>query len=433
MGQKTTSSPDGRDQYMGQPMKMAELIAGLDGPVYVERVALYDPKQQNKARKAIQKALTLQVERRGFSFVEVLAECPTHLKLTPVAAEAWVRDSMVPDLPARREEGRHPRTVVRARHADLRAEPTCSARSAAAPARAARFCTAFPSHIAPDDISLKLAGSGGDGAQTAAMLIARAGINEGFDATHIPSYGPESRGGTSYADVHVAATEVLSPAAPNPHVLVAFNAPSLERFAPTVRPGGIVIYDSSVIEAPPPVPAGVTRLRGARSPASPPTSASRSSRTSSRSAPCRPRPGSSRRRRSSPRCARRSRTSAPSSRSTSRRSSGDRRRSPSHARNQGGRHADPVRVDRGDTVGRGVGARLRAADDPRQPAQGAGGDAAPGAARVRRRAEVPRDAGRRRALRRGRHAVRPVPARERPARRAPGARPPGTVGTTRPA
>ena len=64
------------------------------------------------------------------------------------------------------------------------------------------------------------------------MLIARAAINEGFDATHIPSYGPESRGGTSYADVRVAESEVLSPAAPAPHALVAFNAPSLARFGP---------------------------------------------------------------------------------------------------------------------------------------------------------------------------------------------------------
>ena len=79
------------------------------------------------------------------------------------------------------------------------------------------------------------------------MIITRAAINEGYDSTHIPSYGPESRGGTSYADVHVARNEVLSPAAPHPHVLVAFNAPSLAKFGPTVRPGGMVIYDSSVI------------------------------------------------------------------------------------------------------------------------------------------------------------------------------------------
>ena len=90
------------------------------------------------------------------------------------------------------------------------------------------------------------------------MLITRAAIAEGFDSTHIPSYGPESRGGTSYADVHVAATEVLSPAAAHPHVLVAFNAPSLAKFGPTVRAGGVIIYDSSVVtEVPPTIGADV--------------------------------------------------------------------------------------------------------------------------------------------------------------------------------
>jgi Pyruvate/2-oxoacid:ferredoxin oxidoreductase gamma subunit len=110
-----------------------------------------------------------------------------------------------------------------------------------------RYTQAFPSHIASSDISLKLAGAGGDGAQTAALLLAQAAISEGFDATHIPSYGPESRGGTSYADVHIAETEVLDPAAPNPDILVAFNAPSLAKFAPAVKEGGTIIYDSTVI------------------------------------------------------------------------------------------------------------------------------------------------------------------------------------------
>jgi Pyruvate/2-oxoacid:ferredoxin oxidoreductase gamma subunit len=107
-------------------------------------------------------------------------------------------------------------------------------------------------------VALKLAGAGGDGAQTAAMLICTAAINEGFDSTHIPSYGPESRGGTSYADVHVAETEVLSPAAPSPHVLVAFNAPSLAKFASAVVPGGYVIYDSSTCHEAPRVADRVT-------------------------------------------------------------------------------------------------------------------------------------------------------------------------------
>jgi 2-oxoisovalerate ferredoxin oxidoreductase beta subunit len=257
MDQKTSSSPYGRDVGMGQPMKMAELIAGLDGPVYVERVALFDAKQRNRARKAILKGLTLQVENRGFSFIEVLAECPTHLRLTPVETEQWVKEHMVPVFPlgVKKDIARVPWFAPGAPVHDVdRVLGVIGGSAGSAP----RFCPAFPSHIAPRDIALKLAGAGGDGAQTAAMLIARAGINEGFDATHIPSYGPESRGGTSYADVHVASDEVLSPASPSPHVLIAFNAPSLEKFAPAVRVGGTIVYDSSVIVDPPAMPIGVT-------------------------------------------------------------------------------------------------------------------------------------------------------------------------------
>ena len=83
----------------GQPLKMAELIAGLDGPVYVERVALYDNKRRTHARRSIKKALELQVAGTGFAFIEVLSECPVHLGLEPEAAEDWVRDNMVPVFP----------------------------------------------------------------------------------------------------------------------------------------------------------------------------------------------------------------------------------------------------------------------------------------------------------------------------------------------
>jgi 2-oxoisovalerate ferredoxin oxidoreductase beta subunit len=99
MGQKTATSPFGRDRLMGKPLKMAELIAQLDGPVYVERVALYDAKQRVRAEKAILKALKLQVEGKGFAFVEVLAECPTHLKMTPEETEVWVRETMTRSSP----------------------------------------------------------------------------------------------------------------------------------------------------------------------------------------------------------------------------------------------------------------------------------------------------------------------------------------------
>jgi 2-oxoisovalerate ferredoxin oxidoreductase beta subunit len=260
MGQPTATTPAGRPVSMGQPLKVAELIAGLDGPVYVERVALYDNKQRTRAKKAIKKAIQLQVENRGFSFVEVLAECPTHLGLGPVEAEAWVRDKMTAVFPLGVKKDAAGDAFARPPWPSF--EPMALMASIdATDERAPRFCQGFPAHIDPADVALKLAGAGGDGAQTAALLIARAAINEGFDATHIPSYGPESRGGTSYADVHVAREDVLSPASPHPHILVAFNAPSLAKFGPQVVPGGVVLYDSSVIADPPALPSGV-RLVG---------------------------------------------------------------------------------------------------------------------------------------------------------------------------
>jgi 2-oxoisovalerate ferredoxin oxidoreductase beta subunit len=247
MGQKTATSPDGRSMFNGQPMRMAEMIAGLEGPIYVERVALFDAKNRRLAKKAIKKAVQNQVEGRGYSFVEVLAECPTHLKMDPEATEKWVKECMVPIFPLGVKKDITPEPWWVATKPNFEADRMLYTVGASSDAPV-RSCKSFPSHIQPKDISLKLAGSGGDGAQTAAMLIAKAAINEGFDSTHIPSYGPESRGGTSYADVHVAEDEVLNPASPHPDVLIAFNAPSLTKFGHTVVKGGVVIYDSSIVK-----------------------------------------------------------------------------------------------------------------------------------------------------------------------------------------
>ncbi len=257
MGQKTSTSPDGRVAAMGQPLKMAELIASLDGPVYVERVALFSARERVKARKAIKKAITNQLEGRGYSFIEIISECPTHLKMSPQEAEEWVRTKMEPVFPLGVKK-------------DLTVEPWFKRGSPSFEPEAVlglsgaerldedktRTIATWPDHLPARDIAIKLAGSGGDGAQTAALLLTRTAISVGFDATAIPSYGPESRGGTSYADVHIAEQEVLDPAASAPHVLVAFNAPSLAKFAPTVPAGGIILYDSTVVTDPGRLPAG---------------------------------------------------------------------------------------------------------------------------------------------------------------------------------
>lgn len=255
LGQSTATTPNGRGRDAGEPLRMAELIAQLDGPVYVERVALYDNRQRVKAKKAIKKAVQLQVENRGFALIEVLSECPLHWRLTPREAEHWVKEQMVPvfplgvkkDVTASREawpEWRAPSFDPHVVHGMIggSAEPV------------PRFCTRFPRELWGSEIAIKLAGAGGDGTQTAAMILVRAAINEGFDATHIPSYGPESRGGTSFADVRIAEADVLFPTASAPHALLAFNAPSLAKFGPSVVKGGILIYDSSVVSDPPALP-----------------------------------------------------------------------------------------------------------------------------------------------------------------------------------
>lgn len=256
MGQWSSTTPEGRGAMQGQPMHVSEVIARLDGASYVERCALFGQKERKRCKTAIKKAIQMQVEGRGFSFVEILAECPTHWGLTPQKSEEHVRDVLAKVFPLGivKDEVREPWFDP--------AQPSFDPEKLLAAVDAQRepvqrFATKFPAHLDPLDVSVKLAGSGGDGAQTAAMLVTRAAINEGFDSTHIPSYGPESRGGTSYADVHVAKDEVLSPGAPNPHVLIAFNAPSLDKFASSVRAGGLVIYDSSVISKPPTVGEGV--------------------------------------------------------------------------------------------------------------------------------------------------------------------------------
>jgi 2-oxoisovalerate ferredoxin oxidoreductase beta subunit len=255
IGQQTTTTPRGRERVAGLPIRMAEMIGQMDGPIYVERVALFNAKQRVKAKKAIKKSIQLQVENKGYSFVEVLSECPTHLKMTPVEAEKWVEESMVPVFPLGLvkdvTEEITPELEFKPLKPSFDPEKIKGLIVEGAEEAVERHASSFPERIAHDDISLKLAGAGGDGAQTAALLLTRMAINEGLDSTHIPSYGPESRGGTSYADVRIAREEVLSPASPKPNILIAFNAPSLAKFAGTVAPGGTIIYDSSVILDPP--------------------------------------------------------------------------------------------------------------------------------------------------------------------------------------
>ncbi len=100
VGQKSTTSPWGRrPTNEGYPLHMAELLSTLEAPVYVERVALCDNKNIMKARRAVRKALELQRDGAGFSFVEILSPCPTIWGKDPVEARRWVAEKLVPAFP----------------------------------------------------------------------------------------------------------------------------------------------------------------------------------------------------------------------------------------------------------------------------------------------------------------------------------------------
>jgi 2-oxoglutarate ferredoxin oxidoreductase subunit beta len=98
--QQTTTSPYGRDVSTdGHPIRMAEIIAGLEGTTYSVRVAVNTPKNLAQAAKAIRKAFDIQVKGEGFSFVEVLSTCPTNWGMTPLKANDRVAAEMIPYFP----------------------------------------------------------------------------------------------------------------------------------------------------------------------------------------------------------------------------------------------------------------------------------------------------------------------------------------------
>lgn len=96
IGQKATTAPYGREkEHMGEPIKISEMIATVPGTAYVERVAVNTPGNVRKAKKAIRKALEIQMEGKGFSLIEVLSTCPTNWGLTPEDALKWLEDDLM--------------------------------------------------------------------------------------------------------------------------------------------------------------------------------------------------------------------------------------------------------------------------------------------------------------------------------------------------
>jgi 2-oxoglutarate ferredoxin oxidoreductase subunit beta len=95
--QRTTTSPFGRNvEEVGMPVKIAELLSALATPGYITRQTVIKPKYIIRAKKAIKKAFTYQLENRCFSLVEVISNCPTNWGLTPLESIKWAEETMLP-------------------------------------------------------------------------------------------------------------------------------------------------------------------------------------------------------------------------------------------------------------------------------------------------------------------------------------------------
>ena len=99
-GQVTQTTPYGRDvNYSGFPVRVCEMLSTLSGVAYAERVAVNNVPNVRKAKAAIKKAIKAQMEKKGFSIVEVISACPTNWGMTPVEALKWIDDNMIPYYP----------------------------------------------------------------------------------------------------------------------------------------------------------------------------------------------------------------------------------------------------------------------------------------------------------------------------------------------
>ncbi|MBM3810427.1 MAG: 2-ketoisovalerate ferredoxin oxidoreductase [Acidimicrobiia bacterium] len=241
IGQKSTTTPGGRDvHHDGYPMKVCELLSTLEGPAYLERVSLGGIKQIMKARKAIRKALEVQMNGVGFSLVELLSPCPTVWKLEPVNARDYVADEMEKVFPL---GVTCDRTGARVRCPLPPDPPPLEAIPGILGLELDETAGGKPSEGPRIDWRIRVAGFGGQGVQLLGQWLAEAGMDAGLHVSWLPSYGPEMRSGTSNCHVRLSSEEIDSPVVTKPNVLLALNEPSLEKFLDTVEPGGVVIYN----------------------------------------------------------------------------------------------------------------------------------------------------------------------------------------------
>jgi 2-oxoisovalerate ferredoxin oxidoreductase beta subunit len=254
VGQKTTTTPSGRTiENEGYPLRVSELLATLEAPVYIERVAITDAKHVMKARKAIRKALQNQIEGRGFSFVEVLSACPTGWKMTPFEAKKWLEKEMTKYFQLsllKNTNGTTDNGKQATRTAQRQQEPSREEILQLLGLQQGTTTASLPKSTVSKNYRnprIKIAGFGGQGILLLGQALAESAMLTNYYSTWLPSYGPEMRGGTANCHVIISDRRIGSPLVSESDVLIAMNLPSLDKFEDEVRKKGLVLMNSSLI------------------------------------------------------------------------------------------------------------------------------------------------------------------------------------------
>ncbi len=243
--EKTLTSPFGRDRKRdGAPIKMAEMIATLDEPVLVSRVAVSSTKEMLKTKKMIYKALKNQVDNLGFSFVEILSACPTSWHVSPVEARTHIDEvlSKVFPLGTFVDRSRDILPYGPSPFPFLSGDELLNAITEGGERKE------FERAAVEDELAIMVAGFGGQGVLSGGVSLANAAMAHQLQVSWLPSYGPEMRGGKASVTVVMSSDEVSSPLAEELDVLIALNSPSLTAYEHMVKPSGMILFNSSLID-----------------------------------------------------------------------------------------------------------------------------------------------------------------------------------------
>ncbi len=243
VGQKTTTSPYGRDtDNDGFPLKVSEMVAELTSPIYVERVALTSPLNIRKARKALRKGLNYMKDKKGFSLIEFIAGCPVNLKKTAKETDEFIEKEMIPYFPLKcfKDIGKERNSIKRKTpiHNLQTVKETLFRKRQTEDERKTKL---------RKDLRIKVAGTGGQGVLSLGMMLASIAQTRSLNVSWLPSYGPEMRGGTANCSVVLSNNFIGTPIVNHPNILVVMNQPSMDKFIDSVDTNGVIIYDSVYI------------------------------------------------------------------------------------------------------------------------------------------------------------------------------------------